>query len=246
MPRKSALYSPASTEPFKLSRSKIELFLKCPRTFYLDRRLGIKAPSGPAFSLNSAVDTLLKKEFDQYRELQKPHPIMIKYGIKAVPYAHPEMENWRNNFRGIQFLHKPTNLLIFGAVDDIWLNNTGELHVVDYKSTSTSAKFSLEDEYKQAYKRQADIYRWLFKMNGFKVSDKAYFLFCNGLKTPDDFNGRLDFEESILEYNGSSDWVEQTLFDIKKCLDSKKLPPWGEKSEWGPFVEDVLKVMRKD
>jgi len=30
-----------SSEPFKLSRSRIEQFLKCPRCFYIDRRLGV-------------------------------------------------------------------------------------------------------------------------------------------------------------------------------------------------------------
>ncbi|EKE12188.1 MAG: hypothetical protein ACD_13C00277G0004, partial [uncultured bacterium] len=35
------LYEPNSAKSFKLSRSKIDLFLECPRCFYLDRRLGI-------------------------------------------------------------------------------------------------------------------------------------------------------------------------------------------------------------
>ncbi len=35
------LYDPASKEPFRLSRSKIDLFLECARCFYLDRRLGV-------------------------------------------------------------------------------------------------------------------------------------------------------------------------------------------------------------
>jgi len=61
------LYNPASDKPFTLSRSKVEMFLKCPRCFYLEQRLGIKIPSGPSFALNSAVDCLLKKEFDLRR-----------------------------------------------------------------------------------------------------------------------------------------------------------------------------------
>jgi hypothetical protein len=49
---------------WKLSRSKIDLFLECPRCFYLDNKLGLKRPPGYPFALNSAVDLLLKKEFD--------------------------------------------------------------------------------------------------------------------------------------------------------------------------------------
>ncbi|MCA9330587.1 hypothetical protein KC957_00940, partial [Candidatus Saccharibacteria bacterium] len=43
-------YQPGQAEPFKVSRSKIELFMQCPRCFWLDARLKIKRPSGPPFN----------------------------------------------------------------------------------------------------------------------------------------------------------------------------------------------------
>ena len=52
----------------KISRSKIDLFLECPRCFYLDVVKKIKRPPGFPFNLNNAVDMLLKKEFDRHRE----------------------------------------------------------------------------------------------------------------------------------------------------------------------------------
>src|SRR5580692_1755104 len=100
------LYHPGKQQPFKLSRSKIQDFLDCPRCFYLDRRCGTDQPPGPPFRLNTAVDTLLKKEFDKYREEGKPHPLMLKHGIDAIPFAHPELAQWQENFKGIQFHHK--------------------------------------------------------------------------------------------------------------------------------------------
>ena len=57
--RKYSLYNPDSTELFRLSRSKIDLFINCPRCFYLDRKLGVAQPPGYPFSLNSAVNKLL-------------------------------------------------------------------------------------------------------------------------------------------------------------------------------------------
>lgn len=65
--RTKNLYNPKSKEPYKLSRSGIELFMACPRCFYIDKRLGTGRPPGFPFSLNSAVDNLLKKEFDALR-----------------------------------------------------------------------------------------------------------------------------------------------------------------------------------
>src|SRR5688572_20998797 len=111
--RKRNCYDPASAEPFRLSRSRLELFLSCPRCFYLDRRLGIDRVQGPAFTLNSATDTLLKKEFDAHRVARTPHPLFAKYRIDAIPYSHAELDRWREALRGgIQFLHAPTNLLL--------------------------------------------------------------------------------------------------------------------------------------
>jgi len=253
MPRKSTFYSPASTEPFKLSRSKIELYLKCPRTFYLDRRLGVKTPGMPGFSLNSAVDALLKKEFDAYRKKGLPHPLMVQNNIRAIPFVHENLNTWRENFKGVQFCHPATNFLITGAVDDIWINKKGELHVVDYKSTSTKEEITLEGKYKQGYKRQMEVYQWLLRKNGFKVSDTAYFFYVNGLKTPRKFGNVLKFHEQIIPYVGNDSWIDPTLFKIKKCLDSDKLPAWGEDSAWPDgkneyriFVEGAMGAIKKN
>ena len=63
-----SLFNPLSDKPYKLSRSRIDNFQNCPRCFYMHERKGIKAPSGPAFNLNNAVDNLYKNEFDFYRK----------------------------------------------------------------------------------------------------------------------------------------------------------------------------------
>src|SRR3989344_2643553 len=98
--RAKNLFNPLSDEPFRLSRSKIDLFLNCPRCFYLDRRLGVAQPPGFPFSLNSAVDELLKKEFDSHRAKGTAHPLMKAYSIDAVPFDHEKMDEWRDALRG--------------------------------------------------------------------------------------------------------------------------------------------------
>src|SRR3990172_8648990 len=114
--RKSNLYNPDSTAPFRLSRSKIDLFLNCPRCFYLDRRLGVGQPPGYPFSLNSAVDKLLKKEFDTHRAKGTKHPLMEHYGIDAIPLAHEKIDEWRDSMRaGITYRVDGTNLIITGG-----------------------------------------------------------------------------------------------------------------------------------
>jgi len=68
------------------------------------------------------------------------HPLMKAYGLKAVPFAHEMIDEWRENFKGVQYLHKPSNFIVTGAVDDLWQDENGEIIVVDYKSTSKEAK----------------------------------------------------------------------------------------------------------
>ena len=67
MARHRGTYKPENPEPYELSRSRLEAFLKCPACFWLDRVRGVKFPSIPAFLLNTNTDVLLKKDFDSYR-----------------------------------------------------------------------------------------------------------------------------------------------------------------------------------
>ncbi len=219
------LFNPHSKDPFKLSRSKLELFMNCPRCFYLDRRLGVSQPPGYPFNLNSAVDFLLKKEFDIHRADKTAHPLMETYNIKAVPFEHKKMNEWRDNFRGVQYHHRPTNFIITGAVDDIWVNPQGELIVVDYKSTSKNGKITeLNQDWQISYKRQMEIYQWLLRKNGFRVSAAGYFVYCNGRTDKKAFDGRLEFEVTLVKYEGNDDWVEEKIIEAHKCLMSDKLP----------------------
>jgi hypothetical protein len=231
---KWGIFDPESKTPHKISRSKIDLFLECPRCFYLDQRLSVKRPSMPAFTLNSAVDSLLKNEFDLLRKKGEGHELMKKYEINSIPFEHKDLPLWRgevNRFSGATVLHEQTNLIVDGLVDDIWINQKKELEIVDYKSTSTTKAINLDDEYKQAYKLQMEIYQWIFKKLGYAVSDTGYFVFANALKDRSSFDGLLKFEMSIIPYKGNSDWVDNTLTQIKKCLTSEVLPEAGDECE---------------
>ncbi|MCD6233166.1 PD-(D/E)XK nuclease family protein [bacterium] len=240
-PNHRNIFIPNSKEPFSLSRSKIDLFLQCKKCFYLDIKKGIKRPPSFPFTLNSAVDALLKKEFDIHRAQGEAHPLMKKYGIDAVPLNDFHIAEWRNNFKGIRFYHKPTNFIVFGALDDVWQNPQGELIVVDYKATSTTGNINLNDgrEYHEAYKRQVEVYQWLLRQNGYKVSDSAYFVYCNGKRDKKAFDGKLEFDIEVIEHKGDDSWVEKTLFDIKQCLESDKIPEASPDCEYCRYREKV-------
>ncbi len=238
--RTKGLYDSSSKELFKLSRSKIDLFLNCPRCFYYDRRLGVSRPPGFPFALNSAVDSLLKQEFDAHRANGTKHPLIEKYSIDAQPVPHEDLDKWRNNFTGVQYLHKPTNLLIFGAIDDLWQNSKDEYIVVDYKATAKAEEITeLNKDWHEGYKRQMEVYQWLLRQNGYNVSNTGYFVYCNGIADAEAFDQKLEFRVNLITYKGDDSWVEKTILDIHKCLNSSKIPPVGHDCDYCSYIEAI-------
>lgn len=268
---KKKYYIPHQKEPFKLSRSKIDMFIECPRCFYLDRRLEVARPSMAPFLLNTAVDHLLKKEFDVHRKEATPHPIMSDNGLDLIPFNHPKIDEWRENFVGVQYLHEESNFLVFGAVDDLWVEagkdgsngagnkgakdgangasggHGGKVHVVDYKATSKDeAVKALEDtRWHDQYRRQMEIYQWLLRHNGVNISDTGYFVYVNGRKDLAGFDGRLEFEINLIPYKGKSDWVDEVLMNAKKCLDNDTIPEAGANCEYCKYREQAGMAFKK-
>lgn len=225
-------YRPGQKTPFKVSRSKIELFMQCQRCFWLDVRLKITRPSGPPFNINKAIDELFKKEFDQYRLSKKPHPLMVEFGVDAIPFEHEQLDTWRETFVGVVSIHQPTNLHIFGGVDDVWVDNKGKLIVVDYKATAKDSDVSIDSGWQVAYKRQLEVYQWLLRQNGFEVSDTGYFVYTNGRMDLDGFNDHLEFRTKIIPYKGSDKWIEPTLVEMKECMEGD-MPAIGKSAMGG-------------
>lgn len=236
--RKYNLYYPDSKEAFRLSRSKIDLFLNCPRCFYLDRKLGVAQPPGYPFALNSAVDKLLKKEFDIHRTKKSIHPLMKTYGVDAIPLDDKNINKWRDSLRGgIEYLHKETNLLITGGIDDVWVNPKGEFIIIDYKSTSKDGEVTLDAEWQEGYKKQMEVYQWLFRKNNYKVSSTGYFVYCNGKTDRVAFDGKLEFDIKLIPYTGDDSWVGKTIIDIYQCLNSDQLPKSNSECDFCRYRE---------
>jgi CRISPR/Cas system-associated exonuclease Cas4 (RecB family) len=223
--RKRNLYDPNQSCDYRLSRSKIDLYMSCARCFYLDRRLGISAPPSYPLTLATAVDELMKNEFDIYRSKREPHPLMANAGIDAVPYEHRDLDAWRDSLRrGITYSVPNTPLIITGGIDDIWQNKDGKLHIVDYKSTAKQGEVSIDADWQIGYKRQLEIYQWLFRKNGFDVSDTAYFVYVNGDKNRPRFDNQINFSSVIIPYDGDSSWVDGTITNLLQTLNSSELP----------------------
>jgi len=219
----------------KLSRSKLELFLDCPRCFWLEMNKGVKRPPSFPYTINSAIDALLKQEFDVCRENGTAHYIIKKFNINAIPYKCDQIDTWRHNFTGIQFHHKPTDFLVFGAVDDVWINPQKELIVVDYKATGAK-EYQIYD----SYKRQMEAYQWLLIQNGYKVSKTGYFLFVKVNKEGGFEGGKLSFDLFLEPLEGDVAWVDSAITQARELLKAK-IPASNPECPYCKFAQDHLK-----
>lgn len=230
------LFTPG--QPFQFSRSKVDLFIECPKCFYLDRVKGISRPEGFPFSLNNAVDKLLKREFDEYRIQQQPHPLLQSKGLNIIPFQHPMIDEWRENFKGIKADF--TGHVFSGAVDDIWCDANGDLIIVDYKATARELPVVALSEggFHDGYRRQIEFYQWLLIQNGFNVSKTGYFVYTTGDNTLNKFNDELKFRTHLIAYEGNHEWIEPTLHSLISCVSSGNIPLSKPGCSYCDFVEN--------
>mgnify|MGYP006093528141 FL=1 len=235
--RKGTIYIKGSNTIFRISRSKFSNFLECKRCFYLERVKGLKDPRMPGWSLNSAVDDLLKKEFDEFRKEQKPHSFVKKNKLNLIPYKHSQMDRWRDALRGgISYLDTNTNIEIHGGIDDIWFDpDKEELVVVDYKAQSNSTPVEtgryLNNIYHQGYKIQMDVYVHILRKMNFKVSETSYFYVCNGDRNYKKFDGKLNFTTTLVPYKTNTSWIDKKITEMKQTLDSENIPEINKSCE---------------
>ena len=241
------LYQRGTNSVFKLSRSKLNQFVECQRFFYLDRVKGLKEPSMPKWTLNSAVDTLLKKEFDIYRILKKPHPIMLEQNLNFIPFEHEDLNKWRDSLRGgISFIDTDTNLEIYGGIDDLWFDkDKEELVVVDYKTQSSATPVEvqsyLNNPFHQSYKLQMDIYVYILQQMGkklnFNVSNRTFFLVYNAEKSFNKFDNKLNFTAKLIPYEVNTSKLKNLITEVKKVLESEVIPNLNTNCEKCMYLE---------
>ncbi|MBN9289394.1 MAG: hypothetical protein BGO43_03745 [Gammaproteobacteria bacterium 39-13] len=243
-PKKAVNPNPTtSLVPLPISRSNIELFLNCPRCFYLKQKLGLKLPDNSDYMLNHAVDKLLKREFNHYRLFALKHPIMKEFSVDAIPFFHQKMPEWQDALNGgIKFHHEQTNFMVTGAIDDLWINAIDEIIVVDYKATAIKGTRGPTGKWLKSCQRQLDVYAWLLNKNGFKVHQIGYFLYCNGDTSQKKFNVTLNFNVSLIPHTIDTSWIEDVLHKAARCLQKGSIPSFSKKCQICNFLEKLEAV----
>ncbi len=234
---KSKVYIPRQNGLLKISRSQVSLFRECSRCFYMKQRHGIGTPSSPPFLLNSAVDGLLKTEFEHYRQQQIPHPIFEEYKLNFVP-----LKNTYDKWRSLKYEDKDHNMVLTGILDDLWLDQeTNKIILADYKATSTQKDINIFF----TYKWQMDFYFWLLKKTGMDMSSDSYFVYANADRYKERFDCTMHFNMSLKKYEVDDSWVEQTLDKIRSTLDDDVAPSPFPECKNCNYAEQVSNIERK-
>ena len=200
-----------------LSRSKVELFLQCPRCFWLDAVAGVRQPPGFPFNLNSAVDHLLKNEFDRYR------------GGAEVPRA------WRA--RACRTSPRRTrNCTSGGTTSPACASSTRRRASPSSGRSTTCGSITMGrttwSTTRPRRRRTRSVSTPTGRAatgarssstsgccgNGLAVSDRAWFVYANGIRDAAGFGDVLRFRTRLIAYDGKAAWVEPALREIGECL----------------------------
>ena len=76
-----------------------------------------------------------------------------------------------------------------------------------------------------------DIYVHILRNMDFKVSDMTYFMVCNGEKTNDSFDNKIDFKTVLIPYLSDPTWIPEMIIKMKETLESESIPDYNENCE---------------
>ncbi len=233
------IYVKNNLSPFKISRTKIDLFFDCKRCFYIDQRYGIKRPHGAAMVINNHIVTKFKKNLEVLRNTKTIIPetkLISKSGFTALD--HQKINQWIDPFRGIRILHKQTNMIISANLDDVWTDNE-KCYPVIIKSISRNGK-DIEDSIWPGYTRQLSLYGYILQNNNLEIGDFGIIVMIN---TEDDLDhSNLNFKFYIFKRNLEFNWVDRTLSEIKILLENDEYPKTSNNCKFCNYIKNVNKL----
>lgn len=226
-----------SDNKIQLSPSSLNLFLECPLCFWLEKRMKIKRPQPYPYALNTAVDKLLKEEFDNYRAKGEPHPLLVENNIKAKLFPNQDLLNqWRSNVAGIRYFDPDLDAVLFGAVDDILEFKDGKLAPLDYKSTGSSAPVIYD-----RFQIQMDVYTFLLEKNGFLTPRKGYLAFYI-VDKESGFGNRLPFKKELYEIETNPSDIPQLFREAVELLRKDEPPSHSPDCDYGRWLRETANI----
>lgn len=223
-----------NNKQIQLSPNSLNLYLECPHCFWLEKKEHIKRPPPYPYALNTAVDILLKQEFDSYRSKGERHPLLISHNIPARLFSNQNLLNqWRSNFSGIRYYDSELDATLFGAVDDILEFEDGKLAPLDYKSTGSKVAHIYD-----RFQIQMDVYTYLLEKNGFLTPRKGYLAFYV-VDKGNGFDDRLPFKKELHEIETNPEDIYELFREAVAVLKRLTPPPHSQDCKFGQWLKSA-------
>jgi len=215
----------------KLSPSSLNIFLECPRCFWLDKNKGIKRPRGIFPSLPGGMDLVIKDYFDKYR-IKDELPPEIKGKVEGKLFNNLALlKKWRS-WRTTNLLYedKPSNALLSGALDDCLVD--GDYYIpLDYKTRGSALKWNPA----KYYQNQLDCYCLMLESNGYRTNGIAYLLYYYPRIVEE--NGVVKFEVKPFKIETNIETAKRTVKNAVELLSKKDMPQPGPNCEYCNWLE---------
>ena len=190
----------------KLSPSTLNLFLECPRCFWLDKVKGVKRPRGIFPSLPGGMDRVIKAHFDIFRAKNALPPELAGNNFDGVKLFtdQAQLEKWRNWRTGLVYQDSDSSILS-GALDDLLVKDNCYIPF-DYK---TKGSVTTEEDAVKYYQNQLDCYTLLLHENKMPSAGYAFLLYYSP-KTVHE-NGAVLFELQAIKIPTDKERARETF-----------------------------------
>ncbi len=213
-----------------MSPSGLYGYDECPRCFWIEQHIGGKP--GIPFTLNNAMDSKLKERYDEFRaEGKMPPEVASLKGLKL--FKDIEILNkWRSSPHALQYVNENDGYVLSGKIDEVFVNEEGELMPLDFKSSGDAPK---EDKYKY-YIYQLHAYSLMFHGKGQKTAKFGY-LVHYFTKDKKDRSLMMEFNSHIDKVEIDLPVFEKKLKEIVKLLNNDLPETEGVLCRWCPWLD---------
>ena len=90
-------------------------------------------------------------------------------------------------------------------------------------------------------RRQADVYQFLVAHQWLEVSERAWFVYANGLKTAEGFHDTLRFDTKLVPDDGDRSGVAGALREAVSLVASGQPPDSGPQCPWCRFASTCVR-----
>ncbi|MCX7661944.1 MAG: PD-(D/E)XK nuclease family protein [Candidatus Omnitrophica bacterium] len=208
----------------KLSPSSLNLYLECPRCFWLYINKKIKRPEKPVATITTGIDRIIKEHFELYRKKNIIPPI-LEGKVPGRLIADLPKNGW------LEYINEEFDAKLGGFLDECLQLKDGVYAPLDHKTRGTRP-----EETHPAHKFQMDVYTFLLEVNGFPTEEMGYLVYY----IPKSFGskGMIEVEIMVSCIKTDPKFAKETFYQALQVL-SKPIPSRNKNCDFCKWTETI-------